>query len=141
MGACGPNLPLRQVGSYIEKARDAGMVMLYMDTMMEYWITLPYIYTEHVMAKARQILEEAAVMADATNEISRRISFLMDGLEWVQKAADYMGAKETDKEESLSILAEFNESMPEKYGYWNTKDIHMMKYWGIIGEDYDLRGM
>ena len=45
MGACGPNLPLRQVGSYLEKAREAGMVMLYMDTMMEYWPTQgPYFY-------------------------------------------------------------------------------------------------
>ena len=230
MGACGPNLPLRQVGNYIEKARDAGMVMLYMDTMMEYWPTqgpyfylvarlvarpdldtesiiseycetfgsasayirkylqfwedyhkevaynipaggmlsqdpdgiyervcrehfggpqhplrghwktLPYIYTEDILGEARQILDEAD-QAAAGEKTVLRINLLRDGLEWVEKAAAYMGAPEQGKEASLKLLAEFKKAMQGKYGYWNTKDIYMMKYWGIIGEEFDLSGM
>ncbi len=230
MGACGPNLPLRQVGCYIERAREAGMVMLYMDTMMEYWPTqgpyfylvarlvarpdldtesiiseycesfgyaspyirkylqywedyhkevaynipaggmlsqdpdgiyetvcrehfggpqhplrghwktLPYIYTDEILDEARQILDEAD-QAAACEKTALRISFFRDGLQWVEKAAVYMGATEKDKEASLELLAEFKKAMQGKYGYWNTKDIYMMKYWGIIGEEFDLSGM
>lgn len=39
MGANAPHLPLQLIGKYIEKAREAGMVSIDMDTMVEYWAT------------------------------------------------------------------------------------------------------
>lgn len=45
MGACGPHLPLHTVGKYIETARKEGMILISMDSLMEYWAAQgPYYY-------------------------------------------------------------------------------------------------
>jgi len=36
------------------------------------------------------------------------------------------------------ILAEFKNAMQGKYGYWNTRDIYMMKYWGSLEKNLTL---
>lgn len=105
-----------------------------------HWMTLPYIYTEEIMAEAREILDEASGMAD-TEKTSRRIDFFRDGLDWVDCAAAFMGSDEEDREHQLAELTGFNRAMKAKYDYWNPQDIFILKWWGIIGEEVDLEGM
>lgn len=234
MGASGPHLPLREIGSYIEQARKNGMILINMDSFQEYWATqglnyyligrlvsrpdlntaqiideycaaftgsapeirayiqfwedyhrqvnynipaggnvwrdgpslykevcmkefgelmhplqghwksLPYIYNETILTQADKLLDRAtAKAADAITK--QRIDFLRDGLTMVRKGAAYMAAHkakdEAAKKRTFDDHIAFNKAMRAKHGYWNATDIFHMRYWGLIGKEYDASDM
>lgn len=230
MGANGPNLPLHQVGKYIEQARAGGMLLIDMDSMNEYWAaqgpyyylvarliarpdmntediiteycesfgkasadirryldfweeyhmkvaynipaggalsqnpdglyeticrekfgrvlhpldghwkTMPYIYNSEILAKAYAILNDAEKKSD-TKETSLRIDFLRDGLNQVRKVITLLEASGEKKGEALKNLADFSQDMQNKYGYWGSNGISVMRYRGVIGKDLELNGL
>lgn len=68
-------------------------------------------------------------------------TIVRDGLDWVDRAAVFMGATGQDREQQLAELTSFNRAMKAIYDYWNPQDIFILKWWGIIGEEVDLEGM
>ncbi len=109
-----------------------------------HWITQPYIYTPEIMEGAMSILDRAGELAK-TNTSRRRIDFLRDGLEMVEKSKTYMVAynqkDEPGKQVAARELEHFGEAMRIKHGYWNSKDLFFLKYWGLMGKERDTSGM
>ncbi len=115
-----------------------------MHPLKGHWKTLPFIYTDDVLSEAYSILQDAK--QNAKRDITKkRVDFLMDGLVMLEKNIAYMKAYnddvEQDKTEALKALNQFQEDMLKKHGYWNSKDVFFMKYWGIIGKEMDTEGM
>ena len=82
----------------------------------------------------------------AVEEITRkRIDFLRDGLEMIEKAKSFMQAynakNEKAKVEAAKAMTEFGNAMKEKHGYWHSKDVFFLKYWGLMGKEMDTTGM
>lgn len=121
-----------------ESVKHFGQIM---HPLRGHWKTLPYVYNEAVMNRARDILETAD--QKATNEQThKRIDFLRDGLRMVDLASAYMLAQKDKNgramKTGLKNLVEFGEAMKEKHGYWHGKDVFFLKYWGLIGEEYEM---
>lgn len=65
-----------------------------------------------------------------------------DGLILVEKASCFMAAKGGERDTALEMLRQFGDEMSDKHGYWESKDIHFLNYWGIISdEEMDFSGL
>ncbi|MDX1283581.1 MAG: hypothetical protein R3182_01150, partial [Draconibacterium sp.] len=109
-----------------------------------HWQTQPFIYNDSIMSDAKKILDKALKVAEDKTVI-KRIDFLQDGLIMVEKSAAYMEAfnnkNEVLKKIKAKALIEFNDEMRKKHGYWNSKDVFFLKYWGLMGEEMDSSEM
>jgi hypothetical protein len=82
MGANAPHLPLRDVGAYVEQARDRDMRWIKMDTLNEYWATQgPFYYLVARLASRRDLTTEdvvdeyCACFGAASKDIRRYIDY------------------------------------------------------------------
>ena len=110
-----------------------------MHPLRGHWKTLSHIYMPQIMREAGQILDRASSLTADT--LTRgRIDFLRDGLRMVELAAHYMTAQEAADDAGmrtdLGHLKRFGDNMREKHGYWHSKDIFFLMWWGLIGDEY-----
>jgi hypothetical protein len=98
-----------------------------------HWQTMPYIYTPEVLAEARSILNEATSKTK-DGEVKKRVDFLRDGLTQVEKTSKVISAREPYGAAAVKDLESFCTQMEEKYGYWGSNGIAIMRHWGVIGE-------
>ncbi|MGL4632268.1 MAG: DUF4838 domain-containing protein, partial [Leadbetterella sp.] len=129
MGACGPHVFTKEVGSYIEKARDNGMILINMDSFQEYWATqgINYYLIGRLVARpdlnTAQIIDEyCSTFGKAQNAIKEYIQFWEDyhvkvnynipvgGSSWREGPSIY---KDVCKKE-------FNDIMHPLKGHWMT---------------------
>lgn len=111
-----------------------------MGVLKGHWKTLPYVYTLQVRDRAKEILNLAS--AKVSDDIYlRRIDFLRDGLVGLEHAIAYMSADEAHQEVAIKSWMKFNQEMVEKHGYWSSKDVFFVKYWGLYGKEMDTEGM
>lgn len=108
-----------------------------------HWKTLPYIYTEDILSGGYQILDNATAKAK-DEEVIKRIDFLRDGLNQLVKTSkiiSYDNLKDdSGRIESLKDLKSFSNKMEEKYGYWGSNGISVMKH-RVFPKDLDLEGL
>ena len=135
----GGSVGVDEEGLYCQTSRrHFGSVM---HPLRGHWKTLPYIYTPAVLGRARQLLDQAQRQATGQTVV-RRIDFLRDGLRMVELAAAYMTAHQQGDGEAMAAavqaLEAFGKAMTEKHGYWHSKDLFFLRYWGLIGEEYQM---
>jgi hypothetical protein len=115
-----------------------------MHPLQGHWKAQPFIYTDAILAEAKTLLDKASAKA-SDNMTQKRIEFLKDGLVMIKKSATYMLAHkakdEAAKKKAFAEHLQFSKDMRQKHGYWHATDIFHMKYWGLIGKDYDASGM
>ena len=106
-----------------------------------HWKTLPYIYTPDVLDKGYQILDMATSKAN-DSEVIKRIDLLRDGLKQLEKTLKVIAVDAINRVEALKDLEAFSKQMKEKYGYWGSNGISVMKRRGVIGEiEINFEGM
>jgi hypothetical protein len=103
-----------------------------------HWKMMPYIYTADVLDKANAILQKALKNANGDATATKRVSYLQDGLRHVALTIEYLKANKDKKETTLKAIGEFNKTMRQKYGYWNTQELARMKEWGLIGKEFKV---
>jgi hypothetical protein len=109
--------------------------------LQNHWKTMPYIYTPDVLKQARTILAKAQKSAKGDDMARRRLDFLEDGIRHVELTNAYIAADKADKESTLTALADFDKAMKQKHGYWGTKELKMLKTWGLIGKEFNVDDM
>lgn len=135
----GGRLSVDSTGLYERVSREKFKDVLH--PLSGHWRTLPYLYPPAVMDGANAILSRALNRARNDSLTVRRIGFLQDGLRHVTLTADYIRAEKADKEARLTTLAEFDKAMKQKHGYWGTREINMMKEWGLVGKEFSVDDM
>jgi hypothetical protein len=109
--------------------------------LQNHWKTMPYIYTPDVLKQGRGILAKAIQRAKGDSLATQRIVFLEDGLRHVELSSAFLKAEKADKEKTLTALADFDKAMRAKHGYWGSKEIKLMKQWGLIGKEFNVDDM
>jgi hypothetical protein len=129
VGACGPHLPLHTVGRYLEQARSAGMILIDMDSMKEFWATQgPYYYlVARLIARpdlsAEEIIQEYCdAFGPAAGDIRRYLDFWEEYHKKVAYNIPAGGMLSQDPGgfyESIS-LEKFGTVMHPLSGHWKT---------------------
>ncbi len=109
--------------------------------LQNHWRTMPYIYTPEILGQARAILSKAMKNAKNDPVATQRLVFLQDGLNHVELSSAFVKAKKADQEKALTALAQFDKAMKAKHGYWGSKELKLMKQWGLIGKEFNVDDM
>ncbi|MGL4630311.1 MAG: DUF4838 domain-containing protein [Leadbetterella sp.] len=106
-----------------------------------HWKTLPFIYTPEIIVNSERILDKAVKKAKKDTLALKRIEFLRDGLRHLEMTSNYMKADKDTRKTIANELVDFDKKMKEKHGYWHTKELQMLKEWGLLDKEFNVNDM
>jgi hypothetical protein len=100
-----------------------------------HYVTMPYIYTDSVLAQSDKILIKALKKVKTNSPEYRRIEFLRDGLLHVKTLRQFFYIETTDynaKKEYFVKVEALHKELTQKYGYWGSHEKLMLGLWKLL---------